>query len=129
MRKEHGTPLYIFSLNHNRDMTEAAIGEILGRPVTALQGCYEGVQEWSVLIPSDEFQTHRKALVALLNARSQQNALYLDGQRNAYLCDAPFFDHYVASKYIGEMVSRPLAEIVNRPNAYTIVGENLHYVR
>ena len=129
MRKEHGTPLYIISLNHDRDMTEAAIAEILGRPVTAVQGCYEGHLEWSVLIPSDEFQTHRTALVALLNARSQQTALYLDGQRNAYLCDAPFFDHGVASKYIGEMVSRPLAEVVNKPNSYTIVGENLHYVR
>lgn len=129
MRREAGAPMIIMSLNLGLDATVEALRDILGRSVGPVQGCYEGVEEWSVLLHSAEFNEHRAELVALLNKHSQESILYLDGQRNAYLVDGPLFDWDVQSRYIGELVSRHTVGVVTRPQSYTIVGENLYYVQ
>ena len=129
MRREAGAPMIIMSLNLGLDATEEALRDILYRSVEPVQGCYEGVEEWSVLLHSKEFNEHRTELVALLNKHGQESILYLDGQRNAYLVYGPLFDWDVQSRYIGELVSRRTVEVVTRPQAYTIVGEYLYYVQ
>lgn len=129
MRREAGAPMIIMSLNLGLDATVEALRDILHRSVAPVQGCYEGVDEWSVLLHSKEFNEHRTELVALLNKHSQQSILYLDGQRNAYLVYGPMFDWDVLSRYIGELVSRRTEAVVTRPQAYTIVGEYLYYVQ
>jgi hypothetical protein len=128
MRKESGTPLYIISLNLDEATTAAKL-EALGIQARIVVGCYEGHIETSAMIQTDDFSAKRTELVALLNEYTQQTLLYLDGQRNAYLADAPFFEAGVAGKYIGELVSRPQAQFTTLPNSYTLVDGTVYYVR
>ena len=123
MRKESGAPLYILSLSQPKEQTEELIGRILGRPVTAVQGCYEGILEWSVLVPSEEMSASLRSTLA---AYEQRCVLYLDGQRNAFLCPAPHFDSQQESEYIGELVSK---DSVGSTQSYTLINGLVYYVR
>lgn len=138
MRAESGTLLYILSLGTERAAVEFQVGEILGRPVQAVQGCYEGKLEWSVLVPADEYYEHLPAFQEALSAASQDCVLYLDGQRNAYLVRGPYdgdgleYDFRAGDyKFLGELKSVELATLASNkfPKSYTIIGERLHYVR
>lgn len=133
MRAESGTLLYILSLGTERAAVEFRVGEILGRPVQAVQGCYEGELEWSVLVPADEYYEHLPAFQEALSDAQQECVMYLDGQRNAYLvfpqCGWDFREG--GYKFLGELKSIELATLASNkfPKSYTIIGERLHYVR
>ena len=133
MRAESGTLLYILSLGTDRAAVEFQVGEILGRPVQAVRGCYEGELEWSVLVPADEYYEHLPAFQEALSTASQDCVMYLDGQRNAYLVtDFNGYDHRAGGyKFLGELKSVELATLASNkfPKSYTIIGERLHYVR
>lgn len=133
MRAESGTLLYILSLGTERAAVEFQVGEILGRPVQAVQGCYEGELEWSVLVPADEYYEHLLAFQEALSATEQECVMYLDGQRNAYLVsDHKGYDFRQGGyKFLGELKSVELATLASNkfPKSYTIIGERLHYVR
>lgn len=138
MRAESGTLLYILSLGTERAAVEFQVGEILGRPVQAVQGCYEGELEWSVLVPADEYYEHLTAFQEALSAAEQECVMYLDGQRNAYLVrglsdgDGREYDFRAGDyKFLGELKSVELATLASNkfPKSYTIIGERLHYVR
>lgn len=133
MRAESGTLLYILSLGTERDAVEFLVGAILGRPVQAVQGCYEGELEWSVLVPADEYYEHLLAFQEALSTASQDCVMYLDGQRNAYLvADHKGYDFRAGDyKFLGELKSIELAVLASNkfPKSYTIIGERLHYVR
>lgn len=133
MRAESGTLLYILSLGTERAAVEFQVGEILGRPVQAVQGCYEGELEWSVLVPADEYYEHLPAFQEALGAAGQLCVMYLDGQRNAYLVsEHKGYDFRTgAYKFLGELKSVELATLASNkfPKSYTIIGERLHYVR
>ena len=138
MRAESGTLLYILSLGTERAAVEFQVGEILGRPVQAVQGCYEGELEWSVLVPADEYYEHLPAFQEALRAAEQECVMYLDGQRNAYLVrglsdgDGREYDFRAGDyKFLGELKSVELATLASNkfPKSYTIIGERLHYVR
>ena len=138
MRAESGTLLYILSLGTERAAVEFQVSEILGRPVQAVQGCYEGELEWSVLVPADEYYEHLPAFQEALSAAQQFCVMYLDGQRNAYLVsgladgDGREYDHRAGDyKFLGELKSVELATLASNkfPKSYTIIGERLHYVR
>lgn len=138
MRAESGTLLYILSLGTERAAVEFQVGEILGRPVQAVQGCYEGKLEWSVLVPADEYYEHLTAFQEALSATEQECVMYLDGQRNAYLVNGPYdgdgreYDFRAGDyKFLGELKSVELATLASNkfPKSYTIIGERLHYVR
>lgn len=138
MRAESGTLLYILSLGTERAAVEFQVGEILGRPVQAVQGCYEGELEWSVLVPADEYYEHLPAFQEALRTTSQDCVMYLDGQRNAYLVsglsdfDEREYDFRAGDyKFLGELKSVELATLASNkfPKSYTIIGERLHYVR
>ena len=123
MRRESGTPLYICSLNESKERTEEVFSLLLGRPVTACEGAYEGEEEWSVLIPSEDMND---AVRAALAASRQRCVLYLDGQRNAFLCPAPLYNVTVEAQYLGELVSK---ETVGSTKSYTKVNGLVYYVR
>ena len=123
MRAESGTLLYILSLGTERAAVEFQVGEILGRPVQAVQGCYEGILEWSVLVPSEEMSASLRSTLA---AYEQRCVLYLDGQRNVFLCPAPHFDSQQESEYIGELVSK---DSVGSTQSYTLINGLVYYVR
>lgn len=138
MRAESGTLLYILSLGTERAAVEFQVSEILGRPVQAVQGCYEGELEWSVLVPADEYYEHLTAFQEALSNAQQDCVMYLDGQRNAYLVsgeageDGRAYDHRAGDyKFLGELKSVELATLASNkfPKSYTIIGERLHYVR
>lgn len=138
MRAESGTLLYILSLGTKRAAVEFQVGEILGRPVQAVQGCYEGELEWSVLVPADEYYEHLPAFQEALRTAEQECVMYLDGQRNAYLVSGLYDDDgreydFRAGDYnfLGELKSVELATLASNkfPKSYTIIGERLHYVR
>lgn len=138
MRAESGTLLYILSLGTERAAVEFQVGEILGRPVQAVQGCYEGELEWSVLVPAAEYYEHLPAFQEALSAAEQECVMYLDGQRNAYLVsglydgDGREYDFRAGDyKFLGELKSVELATLASNkfPKSYTIIGERLHYVR
>lgn len=138
MRAESGTPLYILSLGTERAAVEFQVGEILGRPVQAVQGCYEGELEWSVLVPANEYYEHLTAFQEALSTAEQECVMYLDGQRNAYLVSGLYdgggreYDFRAGDyKFLGELKSVELATLASNkfPKSYTIVGERLHYVR
>ena len=67
-----------------------------------------------------------RAATATLAAYEQRCVLYLDGQRNAFLCPAPHFDWQQDSKYIGELVSK---DSVGSTQSYTLVNGLVYYVR
>ena len=133
MRAESGTLLYILSLGTERAAVEFQVGEILGRPVRAVEGCYKGELEWSVLVPANEYYEHLPAFQEALSTTGQECVMYLDGQRNAYLVpDHEGYDFRAGDyKFLGELKSVELATLASNkfPKSYTIIGERLHYVR
>lgn len=139
MRAESGTLLYILSLGTDRFRVEGQVSEILGRTVQAVQGCYEGELEWSVLVPAEEYYEHLPAFQEALHSAQQDCVMYLDGQRNAYLVSGQLprgarqaYDFRSGpTKFLGELKSVELATLASNkfPKSYTIIGERLHYVR
>lgn len=136
MRTIERDPIVIISLGlpygPGTESTEKLIQAVTGFPVKAVKGAYKGLFEASVLLSATTWREHESALRELLNDYKQECIFYADGQRNAWLCNAPAFDIDQASErtYLGELVSRPLKQwTTTLPESYTIVGENIHYAR
>jgi hypothetical protein len=137
MRTIERDPIVIISLglpfdDYGKEQTTNLLWMITGQERTAVKGAYKGEAESSVILPAAVWREHEPALRELLNTYSQQCIFYADGQRNAWLCNAPAFDidQGAERKFIGELVSRPLKGWTTAlPESYTQVGENIHYVR
>jgi hypothetical protein len=136
MRTIERNPIVIISLGlpygPGSESTEKLVQAVIGYPVRAVQGAYKGKFEASILLSHGVWKEHESALVELLNDYKQECIFYADGQRNAWLCNAPAFDTEQAAQrtYLGELVSRPVKQWTTAlPDSYTVVGDNIHYVR
>lgn len=112
--------------------TSQLIQAVTGLPHAAARGAYKGKFEASILLSLGTWKEHEEGLVELLNEYKQECIFFADGQRNAWLCNAPAFDTSNAAQrqYLGELVSRPVKQWTTAlPASYTVVGENIHYVR
>lgn len=139
MRTIERDPIVILCLGYpatevgHRD-TALAIGNVTGLDHTPVLGCYKGEQESSVILPLALWTKHEADLCTLLNFAGQKCVLFADGQRNAWLCDAPFYETSQRSSsgrhYLGELVSRAKNQMTaGLPESYTEVNGSIHYVR
>ena len=136
MRGIERDPIVIVSLGHSWntsgvDLTSQAFTKITGIPHEPVVGCFDGEKEVSVILTASRWRQHEDELRELLNKHEQKCILFCDGQRNAYLCNAPAFDidREAVKHHLGELVSRPRRQMTSLPLSYTQVGENIHYVR
>lgn len=132
MRTVERDPIVIFSLNLGQLETAQAVSAALpDRRIEPVQGCFEGVKEWSVIVPAAVWDANAAELAKLLHSHGQKCIMFADGQRNAWLCNGPTYDTAQAAerKYLGELVSRPTRQLTKLPASYTQVLENTHYVR
>ena len=139
MRTIERDPIVILSLGYPATVeghicTAKLLREVTGLEHTPVLGCYEGETESSVILPLSLWTQHEAALVSLLAQYCQKCVLFCDGQRNAWLCDAPFYETSIRSstgrRHLGELVSRAKNQMTaGLPKSYTEVNGSIHYVR
>lgn len=137
MRTVERDPIVIIRLglpynDTGNELTTELLHRITGTVHKVSKGVYKGKEEASVVLCNLTWDRYEPHLRELLNEYKQECIFYADGQRNAWLCDAPAFDIRTEAKrqYLGELVSRPLKGWTTAlPESCTIVGGNIHYVR
>lgn len=136
MRSIERDPIVIISLGlpysvTGSKVTAAIVEAVTGQSHECVLGSYKGQQEASIILPASTWRRNEAKLREELNTYEQQCILFADGQRNAWLCNAPAFDIDQGAErhYLGELVSRRAAGFTNLPESYTKVGDDIHYVR
>lgn len=138
MRTIERDPIVILSLGYpateeGHRITAQLLNELTGLEHTPLLGCFEGEQESSAILPLALWTQNETALVRLLTQYGQKCILFADGQRNAWLCPAPYYSTSLRTQdrqFLGELVSRAKSQMTaGLPKSYTEVNGSIHYVR